>query len=80
MANLTIVVDEEVLKRARIRAIEEETSVNAVLRARLEEYARVEDRRRKAIDELLESAKSSKMSSGGVRWTREELYERGRPR
>ena len=61
MANLTIVVDDEVLKRARIRAIEEATSVNAVLRSRLEEYARAEDRRRRAIDELLESAKSSKM-------------------
>ena len=31
MANLTISVDEEVLKRARIRALEENSSVNAVL-------------------------------------------------
>ncbi len=80
MANLTIAVDEELLKRARIRAIEEDTSVNAVLRARLEEYAGKEDRRRKAIAELLESARKSTYGSGGRKWTREELYERGRPR
>ena len=30
--NLTITVEDEVLKRARMRALEENTSVNAVLR------------------------------------------------
>ena len=32
MTNLTITVDDEVLRRARIRALEEGSSVNAVLR------------------------------------------------
>lgn len=41
MANLTINVDEEVLKRARIRALEENTSVNAVLGEYLKGYARL---------------------------------------
>lgn len=40
MANLTITVDEATLKRARLRALEEDTSVNRVLAAYLEEYAR----------------------------------------
>ena len=39
MANLTIIVDDEVLKRARVRAKEQGTSVNAVLRDYLEQYA-----------------------------------------
>ena len=39
MANLTITVDEGTLKRARIQALEEDTSVNADLREYLEEYA-----------------------------------------
>ena len=39
MANLTITVDEQVLKRARIRALEDDTSVNALLRDYLEVYA-----------------------------------------
>ena len=43
MANLTISVDDEVLKRARIRALEENSSVNAVLGRYLEEYARTAD-------------------------------------
>jgi plasmid stability protein len=80
MTNLTIAVEEEVLKRARIRAIEEGTSVNAVLRERLTEYAQVENRRQRAIDALLESARKSTYRGGGKRWTREEIHERGRPR
>lgn len=39
MANLTITVDPETLKRARIRAIEEGTSVNRVLGHHLRAYA-----------------------------------------
>ena len=39
MTNLTITVDEQTLKRARMRALEEDTSVNAVLREYLEAYA-----------------------------------------
>ncbi|MBM3686893.1 MAG: hypothetical protein FJW85_07835 [Actinobacteria bacterium] len=44
MTNLTITVDEETLRRARIRALEEGSSVNAVLREYLSRYA--EDRGR----------------------------------
>jgi hypothetical protein len=80
MTNLTISVDAEVLKRARIRAIEEGTSVSAVVRARLEEYAAGRSERLRAGLELLEAAKRSTLRSGGRKWTREELYERGRPR
>ncbi len=39
MANLTIVVDDRLLKQARMRALEDGTSVNAVLRTYLERYA-----------------------------------------
>ena len=43
MANLTISVNDEVLKRARIRALEENRSVNAILNQYLEHYAQTED-------------------------------------
>jgi hypothetical protein len=39
MANPTIAVDDGTLKKARMRALGEDTSVNAVLREYLEEYA-----------------------------------------
>jgi len=39
MANLTLTIDEDALRRARIRALEHGTSVNAVVREFLESYA-----------------------------------------
>ena len=77
MTNLTISVDEEALKRARIRALEEGTSVNAVLRGYLEDYAGIRRERREAGRKLLELAGNSTMSSGGNGLPeREELYDR----
>ena len=77
MANLTITVDDEVLKRARITAIEQGTSVNAVLRRYLETYVGDHPATR-ARREFVKLAKQSTASSGkgGRTWTREELHER----
>ena len=77
MANLTITVDESALKRARIRALEEGTSVNALLRDFLESYAGVSRERQHAIDEILLLSQKSTSRRGGATWSREELYERG---
>ncbi len=41
VTNLTTAVDGEALKRARVKALEESASANAMLRERLEEYAGV---------------------------------------
>lgn len=77
MANLTITVDEGMLKRARMRELEEDTSVNAVLREYLEEYAGRRRERREAGRRLLELTKNSGMSSEGKGLPRrEELYDR----
>jgi plasmid stability protein len=76
MTNLTITVDDEVLKRARLRALQEDTSVNAMLRDTLEAYAGVKAERASAVRKLLRLAKEAQAGSGGRRWTREELYER----
>ena len=77
MANLTITVDEETVKRARIRALEEGTSVNALLRRYLEEYSGVRREKAEAWREIQELARNSKMSSGGKGLPeREELYDR----
>ena len=79
MANLTISVDEEVLKRARIRALEENSSVNAVLARFLEEYARTKELRRQrqeALSALLKLADQCQAGRAGEHWTRDELHER----
>ncbi len=77
MANLTIVVDDGTLKKARMRALEEDTSVNAVLREYLEEYA---GRRREQVEasrRIMEASRVSRSGSGpgGRKWKREDAYE-----
>ena len=76
MANLTITVDEQVLKNARILALREGTSVNAVLREHLERYAAKGNQYKQATANILSIARQSTASSQGERWTRDELYER----
>lgn len=78
MSNLTINIDSEVLKQARIRALKENTSVNALLSQYLQEYALTEQKRqlrRQALEKLLEIARRSKTGSAGQHWSRDELYE-----
>ena len=74
--NLTITVDGEILKRARIRALEEDTSVNAVLRGYLEAYAREPNRRRDAVGRLVAMSRTAGAGRGTATWTRDDLHER----
>jgi len=77
--NLTIVVDDDILKRARIRAIQEDTSVSAVLRQYLTAYARYvgEDlRRERACQRSLALSQSRGLRRAGKMWTRDALHER----
>lgn len=77
MANLTITVDDGTLKRARMRALEEDTSVNAVLREYLEEYAGRRQEQIEAARRIIESSRNSTSGSGpdGRKWKREDAYE-----
>jgi plasmid stability protein len=76
MSNLTITVDEEILKKARIRAVTEGTSVNELLRKYLEAYAGVSAEQRAALQDLIELSHQVKSSRSGKRWSRDELYDR----
>jgi plasmid stability protein len=76
MANLTIAIDDDVLKQARIRAIEQGTSVNAVLRDYLTDYAKIRAKQEKAVKDLLRLSQRTKARRGTRRWTRDELHER----
>lgn len=77
MANLTIAIDDELLRRARIRALEHGTSVNALLRTYLEAFA-APPGQPSVADALRSIAGRHPAGSGpgGRRWTREELHER----
>lgn len=74
--NLTITVDDEVLKRARLRTLEEGTSVNAVLRSFLEAYAGAGAREQAAIADLVAHSLECAAGRGAATWTRDELHER----
>ena len=74
MANLTLVIDDDVLRRARKRALDHGTSVNALLRQYLESYAGRQERT-VAMQRFLERAAAADVRSSGP-WTREELHER----
>jgi molybdenum-dependent DNA-binding transcriptional regulator ModE len=77
MGNLTITVEEEVLKRARIRELQQGTSVNAVLRAYLEAYAGLREDQQAALQRLLEMSNATQSGRGDAVWTRDDLHERG---
>ena len=81
--NLTITVDPDVLKRARVRAIEDDTSVSAVLREHLVGYAdghrslqqaaeEVAGQRTEAIESLIRLSKTSRPVAAPHRTTRDE--------
>lgn len=76
MANLTLTIDDDLLRRARIRALEQNTSVNALVRDYLERYAE-RDRAQQAMEEIVAIARQSRASSGpaGRTWTRDDAYE-----
>jgi aspartate 1-decarboxylase len=75
MANLTITVDEQLLKQARLRALREGTSVNRLLRERLESYVKDDQRHRKALRELLQLSRAARSGSGGRKLRREDAYD-----
>jgi plasmid stability protein len=84
VANLTITVDDEVLKRARVRALEQGTSVNAILAERLRAFASEAESQAAVTRALIElgkhntrgGGKSRGKQRGGRRWTRSQLHER----
>lgn len=79
MTNLTIVVDDDLLKRARIRAVEEGTSVNEICRKAIEQFAG--ERREEPPQALIAriralAAEVQPSTDGQPLWPgREALYE-----
>ncbi len=73
--NLTVQVDEDVIKRARVSAAKRGTSISGLVARQIEDLvekdSRYEDAKRRALDLLRGSA-----PRGGRRWTRQELHER----
>ena len=75
MANLTITVPDDLLRRARVRAAREGTSVNSVLRTSLGCYVDDDAELGDAWDRFLDIASRAggHSSSGGRSWHRDDL-------
>ncbi len=71
--NITFSADEDLIEAAREAARAQGTTLNEQFRLWLEQYAR--QRRAQKFEELMEQVKG-KYSSGGRKFTRDEMNER----
>lgn len=80
MKNVTITLDEEVARWARIRAAERDTSLSRLVGEMLREKMREEDAYDAALQQYL-GRRPAKLKPEGARYPgREELHERRRVR
>lgn len=77
VSNLTLSLDADTLRRARIRALEQGTSVNAVVREFLAAYAGdAETEARQTVLALARASRAGSDASNGSRsWARPDAYE-----
>ena len=78
MANLTLSVDDELLRAARVRAVNDGTSVNEICRKAIEAYARSDspEERLRRFDAFIERLHSKVRKPVPVPWkNRDEMYE-----
>ena len=78
MANLTLAVDDELLRAARVRAVSEGTSVNEICRKAIEAYARPDsaEERLRRFDNFIARMHARVGKSQPSPWkNREEFYD-----
>jgi len=76
VANVTLAVDDALLRQARVKAVHEHTSVNAVIRDFLTAWVRDEDERAATVERARAALDASGYRSGGAAWTRDEVHQR----
>ncbi|MCF6235848.1 MAG: hypothetical protein L3J70_05665 [Gammaproteobacteria bacterium] len=76
MTNVTISIEEEDLKQARMVALQQGSSLNAAIREFVKSYIGNTRRYSQVTERILQRAEQSQFSSEGCEWTREDLYER----
>jgi hypothetical protein len=77
MSNITIAIEDDVLVKARKLAVEQHTTLTALVRRILKQLAAREDTRtEEVIARLRESFDSTSISIGARTWKREDLHVR----
>lgn len=78
MKNITVSVDDDVYRQARVKAAQRDTSVSALVKRYLVDLARDEGTFERLAREEKELRARIRDFSAGDRLPRDELYERGR--
>jgi plasmid stability protein len=76
MTNLTLALDDAVVRQARVRAITEGTSLSAKIREFLADYALGTSRQQTAAKDFIAAARASQAKLDSADFTREDLYDR----
>ena len=76
MRNVTLAIDEAVLREARRIAAERSTSLNAMIREYLEQITERESKSRQARRRIVELCRDSTAEVGNATWSRDDLHER----
>ena len=76
MYNITISIDNNLLKKVKKIAVDRDTSFSGLIRAFAEELVEKEERHRiLMIDELDYLFKNNSAETGSINWTREDLND-----
>lgn len=74
--NITLSVDESVLRKVKVLAAERRTSVNALVRDYLSSLVAKETAQDEAREALLKLIRETDADMGQQKWNREVLYDR----
>lgn len=76
MANLTLKIDDRLLDKARRLALRRNTSINAIVRQKLEEFVSTDLNREATLKGIEAFFSRSKAQIGKKTWNRDEIHER----
>lgn len=76
MKNITLAVEDEVLEQVKLAAVEQRTTVNAMVRDFFAAVAAKRHAKDDARQALLRLAREAAGDMGGKKWNREALYDR----
>lgn len=74
--NITLAVDEKLLKKARLAASQKHTTLTCIIREYLENYIRQNEVYEDAMLRMLKRFSRKPLSVGSRKWNREDLHER----
>ena len=76
MANITLKIDDDLIKKARYLAAEKKTSINAIIKKNIEDFVSQDMKKEAALKGLESFFIRCKSKVGTKTWTRDQIHER----